>query len=49
MVLGFSVAEVRALLEYRDKNGPFNTFEDLEKVPGLDAAKLTAQKSKILL
>ena len=49
VVLGFSVPEVRALIEYRDKNGPFTTFEDLQKVPGIDAAKLTAQKSKILL
>ncbi|MEO8369049.1 MAG: helix-hairpin-helix domain-containing protein [Candidatus Solibacter sp.] len=47
VVLGFSVPEVRALLEYRDKNGPFKTFEDLAKVPGLDAAKLATQKAKI--
>ena len=49
VVLGFSVAETRALVEYRDKNGPFKAFEDLQKVPNLDPAKLTAQKSKILL
>ena len=49
VVLGFSVPEVRALIEYRDKNGPFKSFEDLQKVPGLDAAKLAAQKSKILI
>jgi len=49
VVLGFSVAEVRAVVEYRDKNGPFKSFDDLAKVPGLDPAKLNAQKSKILL
>ena len=49
VVLGFSVAEVRALVEYREKNGAFKTFEDLLKVPGLDAAKVTAAKAKILL
>ncbi len=49
VVLGFSVAEVRALVEYRDKNGAFKSFEDLLKVPGVDAAKVTAAKAKILL
>ena len=49
VVLGFSVAEVRALVEYREKNGAFKTFEDLQKVPGLDAAKLTSLKAKIVL
>ena len=49
VVLGFTVAEVRALVEYRDKNGAFKSFDDLLKVPGLDAAKVTAQKAKIVL
>jgi len=49
VVLGFSVAEVRALVEYREKNGPFKTIEDLAKVPGLDAGKLGAAKAKIVL
>jgi competence ComEA-like helix-hairpin-helix protein len=49
VVLGLSVADVRALLEYRDKNGPFKAFEDLAKIPGIDAAKLSAVKTKILL
>ena len=47
VVLGFTVPESRAVVDYRDKNGPFKTFDDLLKVPGLDAAKVTAQKALI--
>jgi competence protein ComEA len=49
VVLGFTVAEVRALLEYREKNGDLKSFEELLKVPGIDAAKVEAQKSRITL
>jgi competence protein ComEA len=48
VVLGFSVAEVRAFMEYRDKNGGLKTFDELLKVPGIDAAKAEAQKSRII-
>jgi competence protein ComEA len=47
-VLGFTVAEVRALLDYREKHGALRSFEELLKVPGIDAAKADAQKSRIL-
>ena len=47
VVLGFTVAEVRAVLEYREKNGGLKSFEELLKVPGIDAAKAEAQKSRI--
>ena len=47
-VLGFTVAEVRALLDYREKQGALRSFEELLKVPGIDAAKAEAQKSRIL-
>ena len=47
VVLGFSVAEVRALLEYRDKNGELKSFDELLKVPGIDAAKAQAQTARI--
>ena len=47
VVLGFTVAEVRALLEYREKNGDLKSFEDLLKVPGIDAAKAEAQRTRI--
>ena len=47
VVLGFTVPEVRALLEYREKNGDWKSFEELLKVPGIDATKVEAQKSRI--
>jgi competence protein ComEA len=48
VVLGFTVAEVRALIEYRDKNGDLKSFEELLKVPGIDAAKAEAKRSQII-
>ena len=47
VVLGFAVAEVRAVIEYREKNGELKNFEELLKVPGIDAAKAEAQRSRI--
>jgi competence protein ComEA len=47
VVLGFTPVEVRALLDYREKNGALKTFEELLKVPGIDAAKAEARKSRI--
>jgi len=47
VVLGFMVAEVRALVEYREKNGDLKSFEELLKVPGMDAAKVEAQRARI--
>ena len=48
VVLGFTIAEVRALLDYREKHGALRRFEELLQVPGIDAAKAEAQKSRIL-
>ena len=47
-VLGFTVAEVRALLDYREQHGALRSFEELLRVPGIDAAKAEAQKSRIV-
>jgi competence protein ComEA len=47
VVLGFTVAETRALLEYREKNGDLKSFEELLKVPGIDPAKAGAQRTRI--
>jgi competence protein ComEA len=47
VVLGFTVAEVRAVVEYREKSGELKSFEELLKVPGIDAAKAEAQRSRI--
>ncbi len=48
VVLGFTVPEVRALLDYREKNGELKSFDQLLKVPGIDAAKAESQKAKIV-
>ena len=47
-VLGFTVAEVRAVLEYREKNGELKSLDDLRKVPGIDAQKVESQKARIV-
>jgi len=36
-----------AIVAYRQANGDFKTLDDLKKVPGLDAAKVDAQKTRI--
>ncbi len=39
--------EAEAIIDYRDKNGEYKQWEDLKKVPGLDAKKIEAKKDKI--
>jgi len=39
---------VRAFLEYRDKNGGLKSFDELLKVPGIDAAKAESKKERII-
>jgi competence protein ComEA len=41
-------SQARAIIEYRDKNGPFKSIEDLKKVPGIDAAKIEAKKDRLV-
>jgi competence protein ComEA len=45
--LALSTKEAEAIVQYREKNGGFKTVDDLKKVPGLDAAKIDAQKDKL--
>jgi competence protein ComEA len=40
-------SEAAAIIEYRTKNGPFQSIEDLKKVPGIDAAKIEAKKDRL--
>jgi competence protein ComEA len=46
--LSFSAAEAQLLVGYRTDKGAFKTFEDLLKVPGLNADLLEEQKKNIL-
>ena len=41
-------SQAAALIEYRTKNGPFKSIDDLKKVPGVDAAKIEAKKDRIV-
>lgn len=45
--LSLKRSQARAVIEYREKNGAFKSFEDLKKVPGLEADKLEAKKDRI--
>lgn len=46
LVLADGLAD--AIVKYRDANGPFATWDDLMKVPGLDAKVLVVQKAKVV-
>ena len=43
-VLGLTLAETTALVEYRKEHGDFKSWQDVAKVPGLDSAKVEAKK-----
>ncbi|MDR3701853.1 MAG: helix-hairpin-helix domain-containing protein [Candidatus Sulfopaludibacter sp.] len=40
-------SQAAAIIEYRNKNGPFKSIEDLEKVPGIDVARIEAKKDRL--
>jgi competence ComEA-like helix-hairpin-helix protein len=44
---GFTPKDAAALVRYRTSHGDFHTFEDLQKVPGLDSAALDKNKARI--
>lgn len=46
--LGLSTTEADAVIQFREKNGAFKSIDDLEKVPGLDAKKLDAEKARLV-
>jgi competence protein ComEA len=41
-------SQAAAVIQYREKNGPFKSIEDLKKVPGIDAAKIQAKKDRLI-
>jgi competence protein ComEA len=45
--LGLTAAEGDAIVAYRKKNGNFATVDDLNKVQGVDPAKIEAAKDRI--
>ena len=46
-VVGLTVEEAKAVLTYRKENGDFKSWQDLQKVPGVDAQKIEAKKELI--
>jgi competence protein ComEA len=47
-VAGLLRREAAALIEYREKNGPFKTLDDVKKVPGLDFKKIDSRRDFIV-
>lgn len=47
--LGISEKLGDAIVQYRKDNGDFKSVDDLKKVPGIDAAKIDANKSKLVV
>jgi competence protein ComEA len=46
--LDVTTAVAEAIVAERTKSGDFKTLEDLARVPGLDAARIDAQKARIV-
>ncbi len=46
--LELSAKDADAIVKYRTAHGDFKDFDALSKVPGVDAAKLTAKKDSIV-
>ncbi len=46
---GIGPSKAAAIVEYRSKNGPFKSVDELEKVPGIGQATLTKNRSNITL
>lgn len=47
--LGVKRSVAAAIVDYRDKNGPFKSLDDLKKIPGVDAAQVDQAKSRLTL
>jgi competence protein ComEA len=45
--LDVSKKEAEAIVQYRKDKGSFRIFDDLKKVPGLDAAKIESRKDRL--
>lgn len=43
-VLGFTVPEAQAVVEYRDAHGPYKEWRDVLKVQGVEASKVEGKK-----
>ena len=46
--LSLKRSQAAAIIQYREKNGPFKSIADLKKVPGVDVAKIEAKKDRLV-
>ena len=46
--LSLKRSQASAIIQYRDKNGPFKSISDLLKVPGVDVNKIEAKKDRLI-
>jgi competence protein ComEA len=47
VVLGFSVPESQAVVNYREQSGAIKSFDDLLKIPGVDPAKAQSARARM--
>lgn len=45
--LGLSAKESAAIVSYREQNGTFKDWQDLAKVPGIEAVKIERNKTRV--
>lgn len=48
-VKGLGPAKARAIIEYREKHGPFRSIDDLTKVKGLGKASVAKLKNELAM
>lgn len=48
LVAGLLRSEAAAVIQYREKNGPFTSLDDMKKVPGLDFEKIESKRDFIV-
>jgi len=46
---GVGVKKAKAIIEFRESNGPFKTPEDLIRVPGIGPKTFEANKNRIIV
>jgi competence protein ComEA len=45
--LSLKRSQAAAIIQYREKNGPFKSIEEVKKVPGIDVEKIEAKKDRL--